>query len=188
MRGLLATITVAFVSSAPLGCSERPAPRAVNSQGAATAQEDASASTEMHLAGGQQPAEPESMDPAEQAGALDIEPSDGQTVHHHHYFGLRPPGRLTPSQYDPTNRVIHWPPLLRDKAFSDVRYQLDRLFDERTPDNSGLNTENYNQIKRQCDAMLGILARMIDQLNAEEFVVACGFIKALQDESRFPPE
>jgi hypothetical protein len=142
----------------------------------------------MVVAGGQAPAEPGSNDAAEEWGASDMEPSDGQTVHHHHYFGLWPPGRLTPTQYDRTNRVIHWPPLLRAKEFSDVRYQLDRLFDEREPGNSGLNSENYHQIKRQCEAMLGILARRIDQLNSEEFIGACGFVKALEDEARFPSE
>ena len=48
--------------------------------------------------------------------------------------------------------------------------------------------KNYAEIKLNCEAMLEILAGMIDELNAEEFLGACGFVKALEQEARFPVE
>jgi hypothetical protein len=112
-------------------------------------------------------------------------------VHHHYYFGFGAndsSGRLSAAQYDRSIRVIHWPPLLRQKQFSEVRYQLDKLFDQRDPSNSGLGSKNYEETKRQCEGLLGILAGMTDQLNSTEFVEAARFVKGLEEESRFPVE
>ena len=188
MHEFLAKITVALMLGTALGCSRQPAQKSPKPGGASAAKNDASASAEGSVPSTQQPAEPGSNGPAEEFDDNEMESPAELVIHHHHYFGLWPPGRLTPSQYDRTNRVIHWPSLLRQKQFSDMRYQLDQLFDQRKPGNSGLKSENYEQIKRQCEAMLGMLAGMIDQLNTEEFVGACGFVKALEDEARFPAE
>jgi len=79
----------------------------------------------------------------------------------------------------------HWPPLLRDKQFSDVRYKLDQLFHNRTPDNSGVESDNYVKIKKACEAMQAILDGMIHDLPNETWLPADHFIKSLEYEGRF---
>jgi hypothetical protein len=94
------------------------------------------------------------------------------------------PGRLSAGQFDRSSNVIHRPPLLRDKKFSDLRYQLDQLFHHRTPDNSGLDSDSYVKIKKACDAMQAILDGMVDQLPADTSIAAGHFIRSLAYEGR----
>jgi len=95
------------------------------------------------------------------------------------------PGRLSAAQFDRSIKVIHWPPLLRDKQFSKVRLNLDLLFHNRTPDNSGADSDNYNEIKTNCDAMHEILKGMIKELAMPEYVAANHFIKSVSYEGMF---
>jgi hypothetical protein len=94
-------------------------------------------------------------------------------------------GRLSTAQFDRSTNVIHWPPLLRDKRFTDPRCQLDRLFHNRTPNNSGVDSDSYVQIKQTCDAMQAILDGMINQLPPETSIAAGHFIRSLSYEGRF---
>lgn len=176
---LLAKVTVAVMLGTPLGCSEQ------------AGQQKSTWPAKAEVATGSNEATSSEAGPEPVDEAWDENEADspaGLTEHHHHYFGLAdsPPGRLSPAQYDRENRVIHWPALLRDKQFSEMRYPLDQLFHQAKPGNSGVNSENYEAIRKQCEAMLGILARMMHQLNSEEFVGASRFIKGLEDEARFP--
>ena len=94
------------------------------------------------------------------------------------------PGRLSAAQIDRVNGVIHWPPLLRDKQFSDARYKLDQLFHNRTPSNSGADSDNYGDIKKACDSMEKILDSM-KELASEEYIGANHFIRSLSYEGQF---
>ena len=71
------------------------------------------------------------------------------------------PGRLTAHQFDRATKVINWPPLLRDSEFTAERTTLDQLFDQRTPDNSGAASDNYEDIQKQCDAVKKKLGEML---------------------------
>jgi hypothetical protein len=161
-----------------LGCSkpagQQTSARPVKPGGESVAKSEAMADSE-----------PESEPLALARDEDDIDSGPGLIEHHHHYFELAAAG-LSPAQFDRANRLIHWPPVLRDKQFSDVRFNLDQLFDQRTPSNSGMKSENYEAIRQQCEAMLGILARMMPQLNSDEFAGACRFIKGLEEEARLP--
>ena len=95
------------------------------------------------------------------------------------------PGRLSSGQIDRSANVIHWPPLLRDAKFHDPRCQLDQLFHNRTPDNSGADSDSYLKIKQSCTAMQAILDGMIDQLPGTTWCDANHFIKSLEYEGQF---
>jgi hypothetical protein len=95
------------------------------------------------------------------------------------------PGRLTSAQLDRANGIIHWPPLLRDKAFSDVRYKLDQAYHVRTPDNSGVDSDNYIEIKKDCDQMHNILKGMVNDVPPATYIAASHFIRSLSYEGQF---
>jgi hypothetical protein len=95
------------------------------------------------------------------------------------------PGRLSAGQFDRSARVIHWPSLLRDAKFHGPRCQLDQLFHVRTADNSGVDSDNYVQITKACDAMHAILNGMVSELPGSTWCAANHFIKSLAYEGRF---
>ncbi len=97
------------------------------------------------------------------------------------------PGRLSTAQFDRSINVIHWPAILRESEFSKTRQALDHLFHERTPSNSGEASENYIQIKQNCDEMLHTLGDKLrnDDLPNVTFVVCEHFIKSLAYEGTF---
>jgi len=98
------------------------------------------------------------------------------------------PGRLDPAQYNPSNSLIHWPPLLRDKAFTKSRNKIDHLFDARTPGNSGVDSDSYGEIQNACKEMHATLRGMIKTLQPMTYVAAEHFIKSLAYEAEFPPK
>ena len=98
------------------------------------------------------------------------------------------PGPLSSSQYSRDHDMIHWPPLLRDKAFSESRRKLDHLFHERTADNSGVDSDNYGEIQAACKEMHATLKGMIHQLQPMTYMAADHFIKSLAYEAEFPPK
>lgn len=192
-----ARVSVALMLGTALGCSQ-PKQQTAAQPGkgalASPARNQPSASTDS-VPRAQQPAVQQPMRPEETSDTSATESQAGQSEHYYHPFALGPsgsgdslPGRLSLAQYDRTNRVIHWPPLLREKQFSEVRYQLDQLFHQRKPHDSGLNSENYDQIKRQCEALQAILAPMIHQVDPQEFTGASRFVKGLEFEARFAAE
>ncbi len=98
------------------------------------------------------------------------------------------PGRLSTAQFDADNSLIHWPPILRDKAFTKSRQKLDHLFHERTPGNSGVDSDSYGEIKAACDEMHNTLRGMIGKLQPMTYIAAEHFIKSLAYEGEFPPK
>ena len=170
------------------GCGEKPGPQRVQQtlKGDTVARSEGLAAKELPSQGQSQeemPDEPEEPEDEDETGS-----PDGVTVHHHHHYFPGPVASapLVPAPLDRATGVIHWPPLLRKPQFSEARYQLDQLFHQRDRKNSGVGSKNYEQIKSKCEAMIGILAQMMEQLRPEEFVGACGFIKILQEEARLP--
>jgi len=95
------------------------------------------------------------------------------------------PGRLSSTQFDRSTNVIQWPALLRDSQFSDLRYKVDKLFHDRTPDESGADSDNYVNIKQACDAMHQMLHGMIKDLPPVTYIAADHFIRSLAYEGRF---
>jgi hypothetical protein len=97
------------------------------------------------------------------------------------------PGRLSDVQFDRTTNVINWPGLLRDPEFAKSREKLDHLFNDRTPDNSGADSNNYVQTTKTCNEMRDTLGKVLrkEKLPAVTFCAADHFIKSLDYESRF---
>jgi hypothetical protein len=95
------------------------------------------------------------------------------------------PHRLTTSQYDRTHRIITWPLELRDPKFDDVRFQLDKLFHERSPQNSGEGSDNAKAIAQACNQMEEILKTDIRVLRPMQYIQVMQFIHSLAYEARF---
>jgi hypothetical protein len=116
----------------------------------------------------------------------DEEAKDKGDVARTEYFDRNiEPGRLTSAQLDRATGVINWPPLLRDKQFSDSRRKLDQLYHARTPANSGVDSDNYVNITQACDAMKDVLKGMIKDVPPETYIAASHFIKSLSYEGQF---
>ncbi len=97
------------------------------------------------------------------------------------------PGRLSTAQFDRSTNVINWPALLRDSDFSTQRQALDHLFHDRTPDNSGVDSDNSVQISAACAAMkdtLGVKLRK-ENLPSMTFCAAQHFIESIAYEGTF---
>jgi hypothetical protein len=95
------------------------------------------------------------------------------------------PHRLNAMQYDRANHLINWPMTLRAPQFADVRYQLDKLFHERSPGNSGEKSPSANAIHEACQQMQDILKKEILELHPMEYIAAQQFIDSLAYEARF---
>jgi hypothetical protein len=115
------------------------------------------------------------------------EAADRQRVaaYHEHLQQLTAPHRLTADQFDRANNIIQWPYVLRGAEYSDLRLTLDKLYAERTPDNSGENSSNYEEIEKACNAMLDIVNSHVKELGIEEFITAKHFTQSLAYEARF---
>jgi hypothetical protein len=95
------------------------------------------------------------------------------------------PHRLTPMQYDRMNHLINWPMTLRAPQFAEVRYKLDKLFHERTPENSGEGSTSAKAIADACQQMQDLLKKEINELHPMEYIAAQQFIDSLAYEARF---
>jgi hypothetical protein len=94
--------------------------------------------------------------------------------------------RLTAEQFDFTRNVLHWPFVLRGPQYSDLRLQIDQLYDARTPDDSGKDSGGYDGIIKACDQMLGIVkAEVKTGLSVTDFVTAEHFISSIKYEAGF---
>src|SRR5690606_22960434 len=95
------------------------------------------------------------------------------------------PHRLTDVQFDRETGVIHWPLVLRDSMFDDSREKLDKLFHERTAENSGAGSPNCAAIEQATQEMMKIVGKDIKNLSPDEFITAKHFIGSLAYEARF---
>ncbi|SFI07623.1 hypothetical protein [Planctomicrobium piriforme] len=95
------------------------------------------------------------------------------------------PHRLSEDQFDQKNNMIHWPMVLRDSMFDEDRYTLDQLFHQRTPDNSGADSDNCAAVEKACDSMLKDVGKDINNLNIDQFITAKHFITSLAYEAKF---
>jgi len=99
------------------------------------------------------------------------------------------PDRLTPLQYDPVTRTLNWPRPLERSVFDVQRQEVDRLIAERDEHNSGMGTENCQQLRNAVDRLRG---KMIEQLRRgniapAEHTVIYQFLNSLKYEAIFVP-
>jgi hypothetical protein len=99
----------------------------------------------------------------------------------------RLPKRLRLDQFDPVTGKINWPDVLKTKELDEDRQKLDKLFAERTHDNSGVGSENYHDIQMVVHDAMAKLHDEIKTLSPAEYLLALNFIDSLAFEARFPP-
>jgi hypothetical protein len=104
----------------------------------------------------------------------------------HYMAAAAAPHRLTPDQFDRTHNIIIWPYELRVPAFDKLRYKIDRLFSDRTPQNSGEASANYTDIVNACQEMENVLRTQVDRLAPMAFIQGQQFIKSVAYEACFP--
>ena len=98
----------------------------------------------------------------------------------------RTPCRLASHQLDPISAGIRWPVAFECKCFNSLRGRVDRLFAERTPDNSGVGSKNYRDVQATICAMRHMLRHQIHEMDSAEYGHARKFIDSLGYEARHP--
>ena len=97
------------------------------------------------------------------------------------------PERPTGYQIDQSRGVVHWPEVFQQDEFLAHRVQLDFLFAQRTPTNSGLGSDNCRQVKQEVEEMREVLRSIIGEMSPAEYLAAQKFAKALAFEAQFAP-
>ncbi|WP_437223809.1 hypothetical protein SH661x_003364 [Planctomicrobium sp. SH661] len=95
------------------------------------------------------------------------------------------PHRLSSEQFDRQNNVITWPGVLRATVFDEDRYEIDKLFSQRTAGNSGAGSDNCAAIEKATDKMMKAVSADINNLDVDQFITAKHFIGSLAYEARF---
>lgn len=95
------------------------------------------------------------------------------------------PHRLTSAQFDRETGVITWPAVLRDSRYESDRYAIDKLFHERTAENSGAGSPNCAEIEKATNQLLADVGKDINNLSVDEYITARHFITSLAYEARF---
>jgi hypothetical protein len=96
------------------------------------------------------------------------------------------PHRLTEEQFDRAHDIIHWPLVLRNAMFDEDRFTIDKLFQERTPADSGAGSNTDAAIQKATQSMLKTLGDDVNNLNIDQYTTGRHFITSLAYESRFP--
>ncbi len=95
--------------------------------------------------------------------------------------------RLSAQQQDVTSGVLHWPFVLRSPQYTDLRNKIDRLYDARTPQDSGMNSSGYDEIQTACKEMQAIVNEEVKKgLAVNDYVTAKHFISSVAYEAQFP--
>lgn len=94
--------------------------------------------------------------------------------------------RLTADQFDAERGVLNWPYVLRSSQYTDLRLKVDRLFHERTPQDSGENSSGYDAIQQACKEMQAIVKEELKKgMPINDYVTATHFISSVAYEARF---
>jgi X-X-X-Leu-X-X-Gly heptad repeat protein len=95
--------------------------------------------------------------------------------------------RLTAEQMDVSTGVLHWPFVLRGPDYTDLRKTIDKLWDARTPEDSGENSSTYDPIQQACTQMMDLVKKEVGQgMPVNDFVTAKHFISSIEYEAQFP--
>lgn len=95
--------------------------------------------------------------------------------------------RLTAEQMNVDTGVLHWPFVLRGPDYTDLRKTIDKLWDSRTPEDSGENSSTYDPIQQACRQMMDLVKKEVGQgMPANDFVTAKHFISSIEYEAQFP--
>ncbi len=99
----------------------------------------------------------------------------------------RSPERLSPEQYDPETGNIRWPYPLDAAVFAEHRKAAEKLLSERSVENSGWGSRNYERIRREVSAMKELLEAGRPGIELDLYINALQFLESVQWEARFVP-
>jgi len=95
--------------------------------------------------------------------------------------------RLTAQQMDVNTGVLHWPFVLRSPEYTEPRQKIDKLWDSRTPQDSGENSSSYDPIRQACKQMMDIVSKQVHNgMPVNDYVTAKHFISSIEYEAQFP--
>jgi hypothetical protein len=95
------------------------------------------------------------------------------------------PARTASYQIHPISRRVNWPQLLRRDCFAQPRAEIERLVAEQTVHNSGLGSQNCEDIRRAVEQMKSLLKGQIKSTRPEEYLNARRFLDSVAHEARF---
>ena len=79
---------------------------------------------------------------------------------------------------------IQWPTLLLDPRFAQERAAMERLFLARTPEDSGVDSKNYEAVLTTAEEMKQTLRQMASELNAAEYQMVNDFLVSLVEQAK----
>jgi hypothetical protein len=97
------------------------------------------------------------------------------------------PDRLSVLQLQPATGEINWPAALLRPEFAGLRGKVERAFENRTISNTGVGSTTEVTVARLTNTMQGSLKARINDMTANEYIAAKGFLRSLAYESRFVP-
>lgn len=100
------------------------------------------------------------------------------------YSKMRAPDRLGGHEFDDSIGILSWPSALRGVEFRQHRDAVERLMDERTVKNSGIGSDNSNQIGQVVMQMEKKLKDNIHNVSPTEYVVGKRFLTGLSYEAQ----
>ncbi|WP_153556523.1 hypothetical protein [Roseimaritima sediminicola] len=99
----------------------------------------------------------------------------------------RSPARLTGDQYNPESGAIRWPYPLDSAVFAEHRKRVEGLLSDRSVDNSGWGSRNFEMIRREVAAMKEVLEAGRQTLDLNSYINALEFLESVEWEGRFAP-
>lgn len=99
----------------------------------------------------------------------------------------RSPERLTAEQYDAESGAIRWPFPLDGAVFGEHRKAIVNLLNERSVENSGWGSRNFEMIRREVSEMKEILEAGRDAVELNLYINALEFLESVEWEARFTP-
>ncbi|QEG40150.1 hypothetical protein [Roseimaritima ulvae] len=99
----------------------------------------------------------------------------------------RSPERLTVDEYDAESGAIRWPFPLDGAVFGEHRETILKLLNDRSVENSGWGSRNYEMIRREVSEMKEILEAGRDSIELNLYINALEFLESVEWEARFAP-
>lgn len=97
------------------------------------------------------------------------------------------PKRPNSDQVNPVTRKIVWPGALQDSCFARYRSEVQRRFEERSLENSGLGSQSHRRIDEAVRKMTATLkGRIRTYEDPAVYIVAKKFLSSLGHEARSP--
>ncbi len=99
---------------------------------------------------------------------------------------MRQPERLSIEELDRGAGRIRWPLALQDEEFAPYRMRIETLFAMQTPEDSGINSPSYAEIRQLTQQAAEQLKARIHSLSPEQYTMARSFLDRIVHEARFP--